>query len=109
MIPRVPDAQAYDVRSVRIEDIVTIENAALYAREHSAEIPGVVPACLRGKSRVEEKAGARANTYKFHQKSLAETETHFPRKSPQGAKRGTAECGGLAGEAAWRRREPFCT
>ena len=40
MVPRVPDAQLYVVRSARIEDIVTIEGASLYAREHSAEIPG---------------------------------------------------------------------
>ena len=40
MVPRVPDAQPCGVRSVRIEDIVTIEDASLYAREHSAEIPG---------------------------------------------------------------------
>ena len=40
MVPRAPDAQPYGVRSVRIEDIVTIEDASLVAREHSAEIPG---------------------------------------------------------------------
>ena len=40
MVPRAPDAQPYGVRSVRIEDIVTIGDAGLCAREHSAEIPG---------------------------------------------------------------------
>ena len=40
MVPRVPDEQLHRVRSVRIEDIATIEDASLYAREHSAEIPG---------------------------------------------------------------------
>ena len=39
MVPRVPDAQPYGVRSVRIEDIVTIEDASLYAREHCAGSP----------------------------------------------------------------------
>ena len=40
IVHRAPDAQCYRMRSVRIEDIVTIEDASMYAREHSKEIPG---------------------------------------------------------------------
>ena len=39
MAPRAPDAQPCGKRTVRIEDIVTIDDACLYAREHSAKIP----------------------------------------------------------------------
>ena len=39
MVPRALGVQPYGVRSVRIEDIATIEGACVYAHEHSVEIP----------------------------------------------------------------------
>ena len=39
MLPNVADTQPSSARSLRIEDIVTIEDASLYAREHAPDIP----------------------------------------------------------------------
>ena len=46
MIHRVPDAQPYRVRTVSIEEIITIEDASLCAREHTADIPRELLRCV---------------------------------------------------------------
>ena len=39
MVPKVDDTQPACVRSLRVEDIVTIEDASVFVRDHASHIP----------------------------------------------------------------------
>ena len=40
MAPKIDDTQTASARPLRIEDIVTIEDASVFARDHASHIPG---------------------------------------------------------------------
>ena len=40
MAPQIDDTQIARARHLRIEDIVTIQDASLFARDHAPDIPG---------------------------------------------------------------------